>query len=51
MHEFGWKPTEWADMSVKERVLVIGMIQTQQEDEKAQQDKAEREAKSKSRRH
>lgn len=51
MYEFGWTLKQWADMEYKERITVIAMIQIRQEEEKKQQDKAEREARSKSRRH
>ncbi|MBU7561120.1 hypothetical protein [Weissella cibaria] len=47
MHEFGWTPQQWLDLSYKERVLVIAGIRFHNEQEKAAQEQAEAEAEAK----
>lgn len=50
MYEFGWTPHEWGAMSYDERMLVVAMIQVHGEEEKAANEKAESDAKRKSKR-
>lgn len=50
MYEFGWRPSEWTAMPIDERMLVIAMMQVHSEDEKEAQEKAEKDAKHKSKR-
>ncbi|KRK49044.1 hypothetical protein GPK34_06880 [Secundilactobacillus kimchicus] len=51
MNEFGWLPSDWLNLSVREKALVIAGIDIRIKEEKKQQKEAERKARAKGRRH
>jgi predicted Fe-S protein YdhL (DUF1289 family) len=51
MHEFGWLPSDWLKLSMREKALVIAGIDNRLAAEKKQQKDAERKARAKGHRH
>ncbi|WP_382333775.1 hypothetical protein [Levilactobacillus fujinensis] len=51
MNEYHWLPSQWAELSMYEKALVIAGIDIRVKEEKRQQKEAERRAKSKGRHH
>ncbi|CCI87117.1 Protein of unknown function [Lactobacillus gigeriorum DSM 23908 = CRBIP 24.85] len=47
MQEYHWTPKQWADLSIREKSIVIASIQIRTRDEKRQQKEAERKARRK----
>ncbi len=47
MNEYHWRPAEWLALSMKEKALVIAGIDIRIKQEKEEQKKAERKARSK----
>lgn len=51
MNEFGWLPTQWEELTIREKALVIAGIDNRVAEEKKQQKDAERKARAKGHRH
>jgi len=47
LNEYHWTPGQWAELTQKEKALVVASIQIRQKEEKKQEREAKRKARSK----